>query len=197
MLGWGRFYILRANNAKSRYYLLLFMILFFEKNHKTLCMILSKMVKNVESKEMYFKIYYFLTLCTYNESAKIYLEKSAHVHVVHVHVPVRVCVHGHGHGQRHVRGRGHGQMYTDRDMDVYVDMDRWTWTGTWTWTWTWADPDVFRHFFHRHFFHQFVFIILHVDLLPETFCRGDVLLGDVLLQGDVLLRRRFVKETFC
>jgi hypothetical protein len=165
------------------------MIIFFEKNHKTLCVILSKMVKNVESKEMYFKIYYFLTLCTYNESEKIYLEKSAHVHV---HVPVRICVHGHGHGQRHGRGRGHGQMYTDRDMDLDVDMGRWTWT----------DPDVFQHFFHRQFFHQFVVIILHVDLLPETFCRGDV-----LLQGDVLLRRRFVrrrfveetffKETFC
>jgi hypothetical protein len=58
-------------------------------------------------------------------------------------------------------------MDTDRDMDVDVDMGRWTRTGTWTWTWTWADP--------------------------ETFCRGDVLLGDVLLQGDNLLRRRFVK----
>ncbi len=34
-------------------------------------------------------------------------------------------------------------------------------------------------------------------LLPEMFCRGDVLLGDALLQGDVLLRRRFVEETFC
>jgi hypothetical protein len=44
---------------------------------------------------------------------------------------------------------------------------------------------------------QFAVIIVHVDLLPETFCRGDDLLGDVLLQGDVLLRRRFVKETFC
>ncbi len=35
---------------------------------------------------------------------------------------------------------------------------------------------------------QFDVTILHVDLLPETFCRGDVLLGEVLLQGDVLLR---------
>ncbi len=34
-------------------------------------------------------------------------------------------------------------------------------------------------------------------LLPETFCRGDILLGDVLLQRDVLLRRRYVEETFC
>ncbi len=25
----------------------------------------------------------------------------------------------------------------------------------------------------------------------------DILLGDILLQGDILLRRRFVKETFC
>jgi hypothetical protein len=49
---------------------------------------------------------------------------------------------------------------------------------------------------------QFAVIILHIDILPETFCRGDVLLEDVLLQGDVLLqrrfdRRRFVEETFC
>ncbi len=44
---------------------------------------------------------------------------------------------------------------------------------------------------------QFAVIILHVDLLLETFCRGDVLLGDILLQGDVLLRRRFVRETYC
>ncbi len=62
-------------------------------------------------------------------------------------------------------------MDMDRDMDVDVDMGRWTRTGTWTWMWTWADP---RRFIAR-----------------------DVLLGDVLLQGDVLLRRRFVKEMFC
>jgi hypothetical protein len=62
-------------------------------------------------------------------------------------------------------------MDTDTDRDINVDMGRWTRTGTWTWRWTW--PDL------------------------EMFCRGDVLLGDVLLQGEVLLRRRFVKETFC
>jgi hypothetical protein len=85
---------------------------------------------------------------------------------------------------------------TDRDMDVDVDVDmgRWTQTGTWTWTWTWADPDVFLHFFHyiilsfiilsfifcrqtcamlgneKH--GQFAVIILHLDLLPESFCRA-------------------------
>jgi hypothetical protein len=42
---------------------------------------------------------------------------------------------------------------------------------------------------------QFAVIILHVDLLPETFCRGDVLLRDVLL-GDVLSSRRFVRRRF-
>jgi hypothetical protein len=49
---------------------------------------------------------------------------------------------------------------------------------------------------------QFAVIILHVDILPETFCRGDVLLEDVLLRGDVLLgdvlsRRLFARRAFC
>jgi hypothetical protein len=128
---------------------------------------------------------------TYNKSAKIYLEKSAHVHV---HVPVRV----HGHGQGHGRGRGHGQMDTDRDMDVDVDMGRWTRTGTRTWTWTWADPD--------RKWKAWAVIILHVNycrrrfvrrcfvtrrrFVTETFCRGDVLFWDVLS------RRRFVRRRF-
>jgi hypothetical protein len=67
-----------------------------------------------------------------------------------------------------------------------VDMGRWTRTGTWTWTWTWADGHGQGHGRERgHGQIQFDVTILHVDLLPETFCRGDVLLGDVLLQGDV------------
>jgi hypothetical protein len=67
-----------------------------------------------------------------------------------------------GHRQGHGRGRGHGQMDTDRDMDVDVDMGR-----------SRSEMKSMSR------------------LLPETFCRGDVLLGDVLLW------RRFVTETFC
>ncbi len=50
---------------------------------------MSKMVKNVKSKEMYLKLYYFLKKLS--DTMYIYvLEKSAHVHV---HVPVHVRVH--------------------------------------------------------------------------------------------------------
>ncbi len=79
----------------------------------------------------------------------------------------------------------------DRDMDVDVDMGR---SRCFL---TFFPFDIFSTSRPVFSHEQFAVIILHVDFLPETFCRGDVLLGDVLLQGDVLLRRRFVKETFC
>jgi hypothetical protein len=87
---------------------------------------------------------------------------------------------------------------------VDVDMGRWTRTGTWTWTWSDGHGQGYgRGRGHRQIqignekHEQFAVIILRVNLLPKTFCGGDVLLGVVLLQRDVLSRRRFVKETFC
>ncbi len=54
------------------------------------------------------------------------------------------------------------------DTDRDMDVDVGRWTQTGTWMWTWTWAD------------------------PETFCYKEM-----FCYGDVLLRRRFVKETFC
>ncbi len=98
-----------------------------------------KMVRNVESKEIYLKWYYFL--------------KKTIRHYVHIIYP-RIFNWRNLHTSTSMSLSVSVSMDTDRDIDVDVDIGRWTrtWTGTWGWTWTWADPDVFWHFFHSTIF---------------------------------------------
>jgi hypothetical protein len=168
------------------------------------------MVKNVESKEMYLKLYNFLKK-TIRHYAHIINKQKFNWR----NLPMSTST------STSMSLSVSMSMDTDRDRDMDMDTGRWTRTGghdvdvgmgrcprtgTWTWTWTWADEHGQGHGRGRGHWQiqigsekheQFAVIILHVDLLPENFCRGDVLLGDVLLQGDVLLPRRFVEETFC
>jgi hypothetical protein len=145
------------------------------------------MVKNVERKEMYLKLYYFLKKLLdtmYNVHIIICTYYIYYMYIVHIINPRKFT-------WRNLPMSTSTSMSLsvsvsmdtdrDRDMNVDVDMRRWTRPETWTWTWTWVDGHGQGHGRGRGHgqiqignekHEQFAVIILHVDLFPETFCRG-------------------------